>query len=176
MGSIIKSNSTHSKPPAVEVLRPPTVAVIDDDIGLVNAIARILKAHHQCTVDGYASVEDFLLDVDRGRAKDVSLILLDFHLPGRSGPKLVEELRKRRSDLLTRCYILGMTGDSEKIVHNAFHNAGIEDIIQKPLQKLDYSKISNLAHAVNQFHANEAYQLRRTTEPPLKPNYIKRYI
>ncbi|MCP4680177.1 MAG: response regulator [Deltaproteobacteria bacterium] len=156
--------------------RPPTIAIIDDDIHLVHAISRILKAHHQCTVNGYPSVEEFLLAVDKGKADDVSLILLDFHLPGQSGPKLVEELRKRRSHLLANSYILGMTGDPEKIVHNEFQDAGIEEIIQKPLQKFDYKKISKIAHAVKEHNANLAYQADYNDESTMEPNIIKRYI
>ncbi len=159
-----------------EVVRPPTIAIIDDDVNLVHAISRILHAHHKCTVNGYHSVEDFLIAVDKGKAAEVALILLDFHLPGQSGPKLVEELRARRSPLLTNSYILGMTGDPEKIVHNEFQDAGIEEIIQKPLQKFDYKKISNIAHAVKERNANIAYQTDYDDDSVLQPNIIKRYI
>ncbi|MCP4603161.1 MAG: response regulator [Proteobacteria bacterium] len=158
------------------VVRLPTIAIIDDDINLVHAIARILHAHHKCSVIGYPSVEDFLVDVDKGQADDVALILLDFHLPGQSGPKLVEELRSRRSPLLLNSYILGMTGDPEKLVHNEFQDAGIEEIIQKPLQEFHYKRISNIAHAVNERNADLAYQADHDNESLIMPNIIKRYI
>lgn len=154
----------------------PNIAIIDDDLNLVHAISRILHAHHACTVEKYSSVEGFLKELDANPEKNVSLILLDFHLPGQSGPKLVAELKKRRSPLLTNCYILGMTGDREKIVQNEFHDAGIEEIIQKPLQKFDYNKISKIAHAVNKHNADLAYHMDYDNDTVLHPNIIKRYI
>ncbi len=159
-----------------EALHPPRVAIIDDDVQLVKAITRILRANHKCTVNSYSSVEDFLVDVDRGLTDDVALILLDFHLLGQNGPKLVEELRKRRSLLLQNSYILGMTGDPERIVYNEFQDAGIEEIIQKPLQEFHYKKISKIAHAVNERNAGIAYQIDHGDKSVIMPNIIKRYI
>ncbi len=159
-----------------QVINPPAVAIIDDDFGLVRAIERILQSNYKCVVYGYPSVEDFLLSVDKNEVDDVALILLDFHLPGQNGPKLVDELRKRKSSLLTHSYILGMTGDSERLVHNEFQDAGIEEIIVKPLQQFDFSRISKVAHSVNQKVADIAYSADPKQDALLQPNIIKKYI
>ncbi len=174
--AIVNVRKKDSRESSVEVIHQPTVAIIDDDTNFVNAIARVLRSHHECTVEGYPSVEYFLGSVDSRKSDNVSLILLDFHLPGENGPKLVDELRKRNSPLLSNCYFMGMTGDREKIVQNEFHDAGIEEIIQKPLQNIDYSKISSLAHAVNKLKAYIAYQAGVENETVVYPNIIKKYI
>ncbi|MBN2803440.1 MAG: response regulator [Deltaproteobacteria bacterium] len=146
---IIKNNTLDE----VEVLRPPTIAVIDDDPTLSRAVARILKANYNCVVNGFRSVEDFLYAVDKNpniaSPEDFAdLILLDFHLPGQNGPVLVKELEKRNSPLLNRSRIMGITGDSEPVVYAGFKNAGIEEIFIKPLKMLDYNTIANRAYKI----------------------------
>lgn len=157
--------------------RPPTIVVIDDDVQLQHAVARVLHASHNCVVHGFNSVESFLGEVDKGRIEHVDLILLDFHLPGQNGPRLVEELRRRSSALLDNSYIMGMTGDPERLVQSEFHDAGIEEIIQKPLRKTDFTKITKVAVAVNEHIAGLAYGKQASRKDPSgRANSIKKYI
>ena len=148
-----RDKSTYPSAPIVEVLRPPTVAIIDDDVELARAVARILRANYKCVVRGFPSLEDFLRAVDMKESgdfnpEDLDLILLDFHLPGRDGPRLVEELKQRRSPLLERSHIMGITADTKEGVFDAFKNAGIDEIIEKPLEKLDYGRIADRAYKI----------------------------
>ena len=149
----MRDGSKFPSAPVVEVLRPPTVAIIDDDVDLARAVARILSANYKCVVRGFQSLEDFLKTIDRKEAgdfnpDDLDLILLDFHLPGRNGPRLIEELKVRRSPLLTRSHIMGITADTKEGVVDAFKDAGIEEIITKPLKKLDYGRIADRAYKI----------------------------
>jgi CheY-like chemotaxis protein len=137
----------------VEVLRAPSIAIIDDDLNLARALGRVLKSNYNCVVNGYGSVEEFLDSIDRNPGAEsfsdmADLILLDFHLPGKDGPHLVNELKKRNSSLLTRSRIMGITADSEPVVYAGFKDAGIEDVILKPLKQLDYSKIADRAYRI----------------------------
>jgi len=139
----------------VEVLRAPTIAIIDDDQELAKAMGRILRANYQCVVNNYPSVEDFLEAADRSTANErpedfADLILLDFHLPGQNGPVLVKELENRKSPLLNRSRIVGISADTENTVLFGFREAGITDVITKPLQHLDYSRLADRAYRISQ--------------------------
>jgi CheY-like chemotaxis protein len=145
--------STYPSPPAIELLRQPEVVIIDDDVELTRAIARVLKNKYNCRVWGFSSVEEFL-DVLDGKQtaplkeNDLDLILLDFHLPGRNGPRLVEELHRRSSLLLSRARIMGITADGEAQVINSFKDAGIDDVLRKPLRKFDFGRIAEQAYKI----------------------------
>ncbi len=145
--------STYPSPPAMELLRQPEVVIIDDDVELTRAMARVLKNKYNCRVWGFSSVEEFL-DVLDGkhplplREHDLDLILLDFHLPGRNGPRLVEELQRRSSVLLSRTRIMGITADGEAQVVNSFKDAGIDDVLRKPLKKFDFGRIAENAYKI----------------------------
>ena len=167
-----RHNSTYPSPPVVEVIRQPEVVIIDDDVELTRAIGRVLKNKYDCRVWGFPSVEDFLDTLDGRREmvvkeNDLDLILLDFHLPGRNGPRLVEELERRESPLLHGSRIMGITADGEAQVINSFKDVGIAEILRKPLKKLDFGRI-----------AEQAYKIcsgSELLEPP-KPKIIKTYI
>ena len=162
--------STYPSPPAAELIRRPEVVIIDDDVELTRAVARVLKNKYDCKVWGFTSVEEFL-DVLDGkstlplREADLDVILLDFHLPGRNGPKLVGELTQRSSSLLSRTRILGITADGEATVLTSFKDAGIDEILRKPLRKLDFGRI-----------AEQAYKVCGGDDKPANPKIIKTYI
>ncbi|MBN2343071.1 MAG: response regulator [Deltaproteobacteria bacterium] len=137
-----------------EVLRAPAIAIIDDDRDLTRAVARVLRANYNCVVNGFASVEDFLHAVDQNPHVDspadiADLILLDFHLPGKNGPLLVNELEKRNSPLLTKSRIMGITADSQPVVYAGFKDAGIDEVFLKPLQQIDFGKIADRAYRIS---------------------------
>jgi DNA-binding response OmpR family regulator len=137
-----------------EVLRPPTIAVIDDDRNLTRAISRVLRANYNCVVNGFASVEDFLSAVDQHPSADspsdmADLILLDFHLPGKNGPLLVSELKRRNSTLLSRSRIMGITADNQPVVYAGFRDVGIEEIFLKPLRQIDFGRIADQAYRIS---------------------------
>ena len=165
-------NSTYPSPPEVEVIRQPEVVIIDDDAELTRAIARVLKNKYDCRVWGFSSVEDFLDTLDGRHTEviketDLDLILVDFHLPGRNGPRLVEELGRRGSPLVHGSRIMGITADGEAQVINSFKDVGIDEILTKPLRKLDFGRI-----------AEQAYRIcsgGELLEPP-NPKIIKTYI
>jgi FixJ family two-component response regulator len=167
------SHQTPGKGPdeqRIEVIRAPTVAIIDDDLELAKAVGRVLRANYRCVVNGYSSVEEFLAGVDklptsRAPVGDVDLILLDFHLPGKDGPKLVGELKKRKSSILEKTAIMGITGDDQVLVHNGFRDAGIAEILHKPLRALDYNRI-----------AEQAYRICSGGAPPSAKGTIDRVI
>ncbi len=150
-GLMTRLISTFPSPPKTELIRQPEVVIIDDDVELTRAVARVLKKKYDCKVWGLSSVEAFLDALDGKadlplREEDLDVILLDFHLPGRNGPKLMDELNRRSSKMLLRTRILGITADGETTVVNAFKDAGIDEILRKPFRKLDFGRIAEQAY------------------------------
>ncbi|MBN2715124.1 MAG: response regulator [Deltaproteobacteria bacterium] len=137
-----------------EKLRPPAIAIIDDDLNLTRAIARVLRANYNCVVNGFSSVEDFLHAVDQRPGSEspadiADLILLDFHLPGKNGPLLVSELERRNSNLLSRSRIMGITADNQPVVYAGFRDVGIEEVLLKPLRQIDFGRIADRAYRIS---------------------------
>ena len=135
-------------------LRAPTIAIIDDDADLTRAISRVLRANYNCVVNGFKSVEDFLRAVDQAPdnqspADIADVILLDFHLPGKNGPLLVSELQRRSSSLLSHSRIMGITADNQPVVYAGFKEAGIEEVLLKPLQQIDFGHIADRAYRIS---------------------------
>lgn len=64
------------------------IIVVDDDTGMSRAIERMLSVSGW-TVRSFPSAEDFL---GSGALGDVTLLILDVHLPGMSGLELHEHL------------------------------------------------------------------------------------
>jgi FixJ family two-component response regulator len=149
----MSGKSTYPVPSTLNIQRQPGVVIIDDDVELTRAVARVLRSRYNCIVRGYSSVEAFLDNLDHPSPGDdfqdrLDLILVDFHLPGRNGPKLIKELARRRSPLLGRTHIMGITGDGEARVITEFNDVGIEEILQKPLRKLDFGNIADKAYRI----------------------------
>ncbi|GIF16014.1 hybrid sensor histidine kinase/response regulator [Actinoplanes teichomyceticus] len=97
------------------------ILVVEDDEFVRDLVVRILRDN------GYraAALEDPLLDDD---LSDVSLIIFDVVLRGRSGPALAEQVRSRRPDLR----VLFMSGYSDVEVRREYHLGPDARIVQKP--------------------------------------------
>ena len=65
------------------------VAVIDDDVDILKAIGRLLKAHG-FRLESFASAEAFLA---RDSAHELACLVLDIHLGGISGIELQRRLK-----------------------------------------------------------------------------------
>src|SRR5262249_17492799 len=74
-----------------------TILVIEDEEPLRLAVAKMLRKGGYSVVeagDGNSGVELF-----RGRAPEIDLVLLDMTLPGRSGEEVLQGLRRIRADV-----------------------------------------------------------------------------
>ena len=67
----------------------PRISVVDDDALVRRALGRLCKLEG-FTVNLFESAEDFL---EANRTNDTDCIVLDVHLPGRSGLQLQQDLR-----------------------------------------------------------------------------------
>ncbi|MFZ6818418.1 response regulator transcription factor [Undibacterium sp. Ji22W] len=71
----------------------PIVAIVDNDLSLLKALARLVRAFGYQT-EMYASAEEFLL---RGDISAVACLVLDINLDGMSGLALQKRLRNTKS-------------------------------------------------------------------------------
>lgn len=77
-----------------------------------------------------------------------NLILVDYHMPGFSGPEVVRHLRALESQYHdTGSAIIGFTADTEPESENAFIQAGASMCLNKPVRySLLYSAVRSLVH------------------------------
>jgi two-component system sensor histidine kinase EvgS len=72
--------------------------------------------------------------LDLWRDADFDLLLTDCHLPGRDGMALAGAVRERERALgLPRCWIVALTASTEAEIREACLQAGIDDVLVKPL-------------------------------------------
>lgn len=97
----------------------PRVAIVDDDRAVARALQRLLHSYGYAT-EVFASGEEFLLSV-RLRAPDC--LLLDLHLPGRSGLEVLRHLVMANLQLP----VILMTGaDEDGLRQRAIHHGAAE--------------------------------------------------
>jgi len=107
----------------------PTVMVVDDDLGVRNAMRLLLKSVGlDCML--FASAQEFL---DSWQPSQVGCLVLDIRMPGMSGLELQEQLNLRGA--VIPVIFLSGHGDIpmavEAIQHGAF------DFLQKPIRDQD---------------------------------------
>jgi FixJ family two-component response regulator len=107
----------------------PIVYVVDDDAGVRNAIALLLKSMDQPAAT-FGSATDFLEAYDPDQP---GCALLDVRMPGMSGLELQDELN-RRGAVLPVIFITGH-GDVPMAVESMQH--GAFDFLQKPFKDHD---------------------------------------
>jgi signal transduction histidine kinase len=102
------------------------VLVIDDEVGITSAVTRMLSGQHDVTVQNDArAARERLLE---GAHFDV--ILCDIAMPGLPGPKLYEELRMKRPELLDR--IVFISGSSPHAEAKRFLESVPNVHVEKP--------------------------------------------
>ena len=105
----------------------PMVYVVDDDLSIGKALARLLKSwNYSCEV--FSSAEDFLQAVD---VNEVGCLILDIMLPGMDGLQLQQKLKQRESNIS----IIFITGHGDKELEREVMDAGAYDYLDKPFDE-----------------------------------------
>ena len=105
---------------------PTRILVVDDDPAIRLLLDRILAAAGYA-VEQFATAEEALA---RLRAEPPDLVLLDLHLPDRSGQEVLEEIRE---DPVTRLLpVVMLTGVSSPAERMRAQALGVTDFISKP--------------------------------------------
>jgi FixJ family two-component response regulator len=100
------------------------VIVVDDDAGLLKAVARLL-AHNGIQSRTFASAEAL---IESGSTQTATCLLLDIHLGGISGI----ELHRRLATSGSKCPVIFMTANDNETTRNDAVNAGCIAYLRKP--------------------------------------------
>ena len=73
-----------------------TIFIVDDDLSLCRALARLLRSTGYQDVRTYSSAEDFITEAS---PDPCAIMILDLQLPGMSGIELIENLRSAGSSM-----------------------------------------------------------------------------
>lgn len=110
------------------------VAIVDDDPSVCRALARLVRSLG-FEASAYGSGEALLAAAAAGAAPDD--VLLDLHLPGLRGPRLLAALR----GLSVTARIVVMTGLDRPGAREACLDAGATAYIAKPIRRDDLSRL-----------------------------------
>jgi FixJ family two-component response regulator len=108
----------------VFMVKPPIVAIIDDDLGLLNAVNRLLSSHGYET-EIYASAGALL---EAATTTAATCFLIDIQLGDRCGFELAREL----GDLGVNHPIIFMTANDSKNYERRAAEAGCAAFLRKP--------------------------------------------
>jgi FixJ family two-component response regulator len=116
------------------------VSVIDDDVSVRKALERLLASVRLRSVS-YGSARDFLESDD---LEVVDCLLLDLHLPGMSGMKLLERLSEVAPSLPVIC----MTGRGEPALEQRPATAETQRVLRKPFDQTELFEALSIAMGV----------------------------
>jgi len=105
-----------------DVVEPPLIAVVDDDLSFRTAIGRLLSLWG-FRVESFASAEAYLQ-----HPRSAHCLVLDLHLGGMSGL----ELQARLSDEGRQVPIVFVTATEDSIVRRLALESGAAAFLQKP--------------------------------------------
>ncbi|MHB8884842.1 MAG: chemotaxis protein CheB [Methylovirgula sp.] len=109
--------------------KQPVIFIVDDDSQIRDSIRAVLEDDGR-TVEAYATCEAFLEAYRSGRE---ACLLIDAHLPGMSGLKLLQRLRETED----RLPAIMITGDGDVALAVQAMKAGASDFIEKPISRSD---------------------------------------
>ena len=104
-----------------------TVFIVDDDEAVRDSLKLLLEAYG-LGVKEYASCEAFVHDY---RPQIRQCLVLDHHLPGKTGLELVESLEQDRAPLP----IILVTGQGDNTVKARAQAAGVVAYLKKPVME-----------------------------------------
>lgn len=119
----------------------PTISVVDDDHSVRKALSRLITVAGY-TVAAYDSAESF---VEAGAAESSDCVILDVHLPGKSGLELQAELVASR----VGCPVIFITAFDDESARSQALEAEAVAFLRKPLDTerlLDAIKVALESH------------------------------
>jgi FixJ family two-component response regulator len=108
------------------LIQAGTIAIVDDDGPLREALGSVLKASG-FTIETFATAEEFLAFSGR---QDTACLILDVRLPGMSGI----ELQRRLLDTGSLVPIIFVTAHGDASVRNVVMKAGAAGFLNKPVR------------------------------------------
>jgi FixJ family two-component response regulator len=117
-----------------------TVAIVDDDAPLCEALGSVLKAAG-FAIATYATAEEFLADP---RHQTKACLILDVRLPGMNGIELQRELGARQSQIP----IIFVSAHGDASVRDLVMRAGAASFLSKPVRSA--SLLNEMCRALEQ--------------------------
>jgi FixJ family two-component response regulator len=117
------------------------VAIVDDDLSMRQSLPDLVKKFG-FSVRAFASAEEFLASDCVGQTK---CLILDFAMPGMSGPELQRELARRGQ----RIPIVFITGQADQDLRRQLLAEGAVECLFKPFNPTALHKALNLALGLN---------------------------
>jgi CheY-like chemotaxis protein len=125
----LPARDRHGEVPDRQVPRGLHVLVVDD-MRVNRMILRHQLETQGCRVeeahDGHAALEAIC-------ASPFDLVLLDLQMPGMSGIDLARAIRAREQDTDLHLRLVALTGYDDRENHGACRAAGIDEILEKPV-------------------------------------------
>lgn len=103
----------------------PTISVVDDDLSVRKALSRLIAVAGY-TAAAYDSAEAF---IEAAAAETSDCVILDVHLPGKTGLELQAELVASRA----RCPVVFITAFDDESARSLALQAGAVEFLRKPL-------------------------------------------
>jgi FixJ family two-component response regulator len=117
------------------------VAIVDDDISMRQSLPYLVKKFG-FSVRAFASAEEFLASDCVGRTK---CLILDFAMPGMSGPELQRELTRRGQKIP----IVFITGQADQDLRRQLLAEGAVECLFKPFDNTALLRALNTALGLN---------------------------
>jgi FixJ family two-component response regulator len=105
---------------------PPLIAVVDDDVSVLKALTRLLRARAFNAVP-YASAREFLATLPTATP---DCLVLDLQMPGMTGLELLQQLQREGLRIPT----IVITAHSDTDMLDRCVTAGANSCLRKPLQ------------------------------------------
>jgi len=112
-----------------------SILVVDDEPPIVKMESRILSSLGYTVLSCTSSTE--ALQCFTSTPDGFDLVITDMTMPGMTGDKLTEKLKKIRPDIL----VILCTGFSKKLDSQSTRDIGVDALINKPIVTTDLAKI-----------------------------------
>jgi FixJ family two-component response regulator len=112
------------------------IAVVDDDQSVRESLPGLLEAYGY-VAKAFASAEDFL----RSTVGEADCLVVDIKMPGMSGPKLRQELKRRGYDVP----IIFITAERDEAIRADLSGEDIVACLLKPFSDTDLLEALNAA-------------------------------
>jgi len=135
-----------------------TVYIVDDDAGVREALAWLLRSRHLLS-ESFSGAEEFLAMLDAGRPPLLaSCLLLDVRMPGMSGLALFDQLAQR--GLVETIPVIFVTGHADVPTAVDMVKRGAFDFCEKPFS--DNLLVDRVEQALKQSRTVTAGQHQKT--------------
>ncbi len=140
--------------------------LIVDDNGMNRKLTTRLLAKLDLVYDEAA---DGLQALEKVAEEQYALILMDYQMPGPDGMETTRRIRDLEGDYYKRVPIIALTGDEREEMQEQFFQAGMNAVLQKPVQK------EALESVLKQWLLEETVEETSETEEALSPDYVEKW-